>query len=182
MVFHGSLLDFFKNLFVAPDNRITQAEIITPTTAGMFFQPAFIPRLINPDIANFKAAISEAQRFVAATFKVPKKRTDCGGTGQFSCGKINFTTFPKGSRFGINPFTGTRIALPVGPRASQKTINFLGGAAQLSENLRFITAGGLFKSQIQNFISGFQGQLGILTKQQTLEDNEAIRILEAKFV
>jgi len=181
MVFHGNLIDIFRSLFVQRDNRITQDEIITPTTAGMFFQPAFIPRIIDPNIAIFKNAISEAQRFIKDTFKKPPPRA-CGGTGQFSCGKFNFTTFPKGSRFSVNPFTGTRLSIPAGPRASQKTIDFLGGAAQLSENLRFINAGNLFKSQIQDFISNFQGRLNILTTAETAEDNRQIAILEAKFV
>jgi len=54
-------------------------------------------------------------------FAPAKTRNDCGRPGQKSCGKVNFTTFAKGTRFSIDPFTSNRVVVGFTERASSRT-------------------------------------------------------------
>jgi len=142
--------------------RKPSSEVIDQTKPLeiLFPKPIIIPE--NPAITQVKGAIQQVESFIKQNFKTPEPRNDCGRPGQFSCGKINFSPLPKGSRFGINPFTGTRIALPVGPRGSSVTERFFGGAQQLLSNQNLVAAGGDLFSQADSLLKGLQGELNIL--------------------
>jgi len=118
----------------------------------------------SQQLTGLKAILGTAQNIFKSTFKTPPKRTDCGGTGQFSCGKINFSPQPRGSRFGIDPFTGRRVALPVGPRGGSKTVAFFGGQEVLNRNLARVTQGNIIRSDLSDFISNITNQIGLLEK------------------
>jgi len=72
-----------------------------------------------------------------------------------------FQLFPRGFRQTIDPFTGLKIALPVGPRGNVKTIAFAGGQAQLDFNLRKVTEGNILKGNLSDFIADLTNQLKI---------------------
>jgi len=75
---------------------------------------------------------------------------------------VRFQLRPKGSIFGVNPFTGKLIPTGIGRRGSQKTISFLGGAANLAANRSLITRGGELKSIVQGFIDILQARITII--------------------
>jgi len=136
------------------------SDDLTPLGAALDVKK-FVP---NPEIAILENQIKGVKAFISSTFKKAPVRTDCGGTGQFSCGKINFSPQPKGSRFGINPFTGLRIPLPVGPRGNASTVAFQGGQAQLDANQRLISFGLEQFQKTTGILTGLQEKLGLLPK------------------
>jgi len=145
---------FSRNGAITQDEIITPEIIITPT------EPE--PIVINPQIQILKDAIAGVQGFIKQTFRAPKRPSNCGGPGQFSCGKINFSPQPRGSRFSIDPFTGTRIALPVGARGSAVTERFFGGAQQLLSNQARVTQGLALSTRARGILTDLQNQLTIL--------------------
>jgi len=197
MVLHSGLIDFFRNTFFPrPDRlagRITAEEIITPTTEGMFFQPAFVfipPAIPDPNIAVFQSSINEAKAFIKKTFFTNPFAGETAFQSRQRRNRIprhiRFAVKPKGSVFGTDPFTGKLIPTGISFRGSQKTIDFFGGAARLAFNRERITRGVLFRQSIDQFIAQTQGKLGILIDsfqaEQTAIDNRQIAILESKFV
>jgi len=125
-----------------------------------------IPIQQNPQIQILKDAIAGVQGFVKQTFKAPPVKTKVRGmfflNGVPQSRASRFQSLPKGSRFAVNPFTGTRIALPVGPRGSSVTERFFGGAGQLARNQTLVTQGQALFTQTQDIIKDLQGQLNIL--------------------
>jgi len=147
-------------------NLITQSEIITPTTEGMFFvKPDPVPIPENPQINILKEAIAGVQNFIKTTFKAPiltKGLTTGGKT--FPCRGPNCLGIfqAKGTITSFDPFTGQRVAIGQTSRGSAKALSFLGTAASLTSSLTRITAGGDLMAQAQGIIKDLQGQLSIL--------------------
>ena len=144
------------------NNLISQDEIITPTIL-----PPEIPEIVeNPQIQILKDAISGVNSFIKNTFKPPPVKTKV--RGQFFLDGVPqsrasiFQTSPKGSRFGTDPFTGLRIALPVGPRGNATTERFFGGVQSLLANQNLVTQGGDLFKQASQIVTDLQGQLNIL--------------------
>jgi len=163
-----SVIDFFfrplfSGLERTPDRPAPLARNIIQDRLQTLALPAFLERIRQSTVVKpfLQSKIREIQGFQRRTFKKPPKRA-CGGVGQFSCGKFNFTPLPKGSRFGINPFTAMRIALPVGPRGSSVTESFFGGKAQLQANLNLVTRGTLFAQSINDLIKDLQARIRII--------------------
>jgi len=119
--------------------------------------PSEIPIQENPQIQILKDTISGVQRFIGDTFKAPKIIPKEQLTRS-----ARFQPLPKGSRFAINPFTGLRISLPVGPRGSAKTEAFFGGAGLLQSNQALVTQGTALFTQASNIVKDLQSQLKIL--------------------
>jgi len=141
--------------------RSKSTDTITPAGARLDVQK----QIENPAISVVKGQIKEVQSFIAATFKrIPTSRelNLCGGAGQFSCGRFNFSPQPRGSRFSINPFTGARIALPVGTRGSAATEAFQGGREQLAANQQLVTFGTGLRAQSEDLLSSLREKLGLL--------------------
>jgi len=116
---------------------------------------------VGTQINFFQTQIKDAMSFLKSTFKAPPDRTNLSRAARFQ-------TFPRGSRFGTNPFTGLRIALPVGPRGSSKTESFFGGAALLQSNQNLINQGLAINKTVTDFIAESQTQI------QLLEANTAV--------
>jgi len=114
-------------------------------------------------ITGLKQILASAQNIFKTTFKSPPKRS-CGGVGQFSCGKLNFTPLPKGSRFSIDPFTGKRISIGQTFRGTPAGAAFFGGEAQLARNFQRVQQGNILKSDLSDFISNITNQIGLLEK------------------
>jgi len=64
-----------------------------------------------------------------------------------------------GLRFSIDPFTGQRVLIGFGKRASPKTRSFFGDP---SANLRRVTQGNLLAGQINDLIKIFQARISII--------------------
>jgi len=109
----------------------------------------------NPQIQILKDAIKGVQGFINTTFKAPPPRTNLSRAARFQ-------PLPKGSRFAIDPFSGVRIPLPVGPRGNVKTISFFGGQNVLDFNLRKVTQGIKLSTQANQILADLKGQLSIL--------------------
>jgi len=137
---------------------------IAPSGAALDVKK-FVP---NPEIAAVEGQISAVQSFIKKTFF----QSPFAGESAFQRRQrinriprnIRFATQPKGSRFGINPFTGQRLALPVGPRGNASTVAFQGGQAQLDANQRLITFGLETAAQSNTLLSSLQEKLGLLPK------------------
>jgi len=159
-----SLSEILSNLF----NPGPQLKIFQPR----FKMPSPVPPRVIIDnravILALQNELNQATTFFKQTFKTPKRPSNCGGPGQFSCGKINFSPQPRGARFGIDPFSGQRIALPVGPRGNQKTVAFFGGQQQLNLNVQRIEFGTRLKSNVQAFIADISSRIGLLRSEQTI--------------
>jgi len=111
----------------------------------------------NPQIQTLKDSIKEVNRFISQTFKAPIRKPK----EQLTRAE-RFQPLPKGSRFSINPFTGMRIALPVGPRGSGVTERFFGGAQQLQFNQNLVTQGQTLFSGVSDLLKGLKSELKIL--------------------
>jgi len=125
----------------------------------------FVP---NPERAAVEGQIKTVQSFIKRTFF---QNPNAGETAFERRTRINriprhirFQTFPKGFRQGVNPFTGAKLALPVGSRGNAKTIAFAGGQAQLDANQRLITFGLETAKQSNLLLSSLQDKLGLLPK------------------
>jgi len=64
-----------------------------------------------------------------------------------------------GLRFSIDPFTGQRVLIGFGPRASPKTRSFFGDP---SVNLRRVTQGGLLATTVNDLIKDLQARIRII--------------------
>jgi len=190
MVLHSGLIDFFRNTFFPRRDRlagrITAEEIITPTTAGMFFQQPFIFTPPDPNIIVFKSSIDEAKAFIKKTFFQNPFKNETAFQSRQRRNRIprhiRFAVKPKGSMFGVNPFTGKLIPTGIGPRGSQKTIDFLGGAANLARNRALIQRGVFLSQSVNDFIARTQGKLTPLLAIQEAEEQRQLTLIEAKFV
>jgi len=69
------------------------------------------------------------------------------------------TAVAAGLRFSIDPFTGQRVLIGFGKRASPKTRSFFGDP---SANLRRVTQGNLLAGQINDLIKSFQARISII--------------------
>jgi len=106
------------------------------------------------EIPFLQKLLSDAQSLFKNTFNTnptPPCRTRA----------CKFQTFPRGSRFTIDPFSGQRIALPVGARGGSKTEAFFGGAEQLQFNLAKVTQGRILSTSLSDLIADITNQLKI---------------------
>jgi len=165
-----SLSEFLSNLF-NPGPRGPQFQIQGEFSRRNLITPSPVPPQVIIDnravIFALQNQLNLATQFQRETFKTPPKR-QCGGPGQFSCGRLNFTPLPKGSAFGIDPFTGQRIFVGISKRGSQATIDFFGGSQQLAFNLQKIAFGNKLKSNVQAFIADISSRIGLLRSEQTV--------------
>jgi len=159
-----SLGEFLSNLF----STGPQVQIFKPRFEKASPVPPPPPPIDNrAEIFAFQSELNLANQFLRETFRTPPKQP-CGGTGQFSCGRFNFSPQPRGARFGIDPFSGQRIPLPVGPRGNPKTVAFFGGQQQLNLNVQRIAFGNDLRSNVQAFISEISSKIGLLRTEQTV--------------
>jgi len=166
-----SLSEILSNLF-NPGPQGPQFQIQGEFSRRNLVTPSPVPPPPPPidnraEIFFFQGQLNEALGFLRDTFKTPPKR-QCGGPGQFSCGRLNFSPQPRGARFGIDPFSGQRIALPVGPRGNVKTVAFFGGQAQLNLNVQRIEFGNLLQGNVKAFIAELRSKIGLLRTEQTI--------------
>jgi len=162
------LLDFFTNLFSGPkvssSGPVPQAFTIIQDPLQTLALPEFLKSQqerisLIQDVEFLQNENIVAQQFISKTFRTPTKRNDCGGTGQFSCGKINFTTFAKGSQFSLDPFTGTRILTGLTQRANLSKFNL----GQINSNFARVQFGNNLLGTIQAFISGNRTKIGLFS-------------------
>jgi len=151
-------------LAIGGSSFLKRGPDITPSGATLDVKK-FVP---NPEIAAVEGQIKTVQSFISRTFF---QNPNAGETAFQRRQRINriprnirFQTFPRGFRQGVNPFTGQKLALPVGPRGSAKTIAFAGGQAQLDANQRLITFGLETAAQSNTLLSSLQEKLGLLPK------------------
>jgi len=159
-----SLSEILSNLF-NPGPQLTIFQPRFKMASPVPLPPAPIDN--RAEIFFFQSQLTEAAAFLRNTFRTPPKRA-CGGPGQFSCGRLNFSPQPRGARFGIDPFSGQRIALPVGPRGNTKTVAFFGGQQQLNFNLQKIQFGNLLQGNVKAFIADISSKIGLLRAEQTI--------------
>jgi len=163
------LLDFITNLFSGPTATLSagtppQAFTIIQDPLQSLALPEFLKSQqerisLIQDVKFLQNENISAQQFISKTFRTPKPRNDCGGTGQFSCGKINFTTFAKGSSFSLDPFTGSRILTGLTQRANLSKFNL----NQISANFSRVQFGNNLLGTIQAFISGNRTKIGLFS-------------------
>lgn len=166
-----SLSEFLSNLF-NPGTQGPQFQIQGEFSRRNLVTPSPVlpppPPIDNrAEIFAFQNELNLASQFLRETFRKPPKRA-CGGPGQFSCGRLNFTPLPKGARFGIDPFTGQRIFVGISKRGGAATISFFGGATQLQQNLQKIAVGNELRSNVLAFISDISSKIGLLRTEQTI--------------
>jgi len=159
-----SFIDFFfrplfSGLERTPDRPAPQAFNIIQDPKQTLALPAFFERIRQSTVVKpfLQSQIRVFEGFKKRTFKAPKfiPKSQLSRAARFQ-------PLPKGSRFSINPFTGMRIALPVGPRGSGVTERFFGGKAQLQSNLQLVTQGNLFLKSINDSIKALQNRIRII--------------------
>lgn len=169
----ASLIDFFfrplfSGLERTPDRPAPLARNIIQDPKQTLALPAFLERLRQTNVVKpfLQTQIKEAQGFLKRTFF---QNPNIGETAFQRRQRINriprnirFQPLPKGSTFGINPFTGLRIPLPVGPRGSSVTEAFFGGKRQLQFNQNLISQGLFIQNSVQKFISDIQARIKII--------------------
>jgi len=127
-----------------------------------FFQAQRERISLIQDVEFLQSENTQAQEFISKTFRTPstpRSRGECGGTGQFSCGKFNFTTFAKGSQFSLDPFTGSRILTGLTQRANLSKFNL----GQIQANFQRVSFGNNLLSTIQAFISENRTKIGLFS-------------------
>jgi len=119
----------------------------------------------SQDILGLKQILKFAQQTFKQTFptikRIPKeqlKRSARFNLGVFAA---------KGVRTSIDPFSGRKVIIPFGGRASPKTRAFFtSGQGSIfgdpAANIRRVTAGNIAKIQLSDFIVNIKQQIGIL--------------------
>jgi len=157
-----SFIDFFfrplfSGLERTPDRPAPQAFNIIQDPKQTLALPAFFERIRQSTVVKpmLQSQIKVFELFKKRTFNTNPRKPPTSRAARFQ-------PLPKGSRFAINPFTGQRIALPVGRRGSSVTESFFGGKALLASNLNLVTQGNLFLKSINASIKALQDRIRII--------------------
>jgi len=124
------------------------------------------PPIQDPQIPFLENLLSQATQLFRQTFptikRIPKEQLSRSA-------RFNLGVFAgKGVRTQIDPFTGRKVIIPFGERASGKTRSFFsptgpGGIfGDPGENLRRVAQGNIIKLQLDDFINNLKDQLKIL--------------------
>ncbi len=160
--------------FLTRKNGVSMVEsVFRPTVTPLSNAP-----VDSPQIQMLKDAIAGVQGFIKRTFKAPnlppspieiimrggqriarqtlaRKRGQVGCRGPNCLGALGAT----GVRTAFDPFTGQRLLIGFGPRASPKTRTFFGDP---SANLFKVTQGQALFTEANTILAQLKSQLNIL--------------------
>jgi len=160
-----SVIDFFfrplfSGLERTPDRPAPRAFNIIQDPKQTLALPAFFENIrrrrfeLEVERPNLLKTLGIVQGFFSRTFKTPKRIPK----SQLSRA-ARFQPLAKGTRFSIDPFTGKRVLIGFGPRASPKTRSFFGDP---SANLLRVQQGNLFRSSLNDLIGNLQNRIRII--------------------
>jgi len=156
---------------ISPDSQAPQAFTIIQDPAQTKALPEFLEnlRIRQEQIASIpflENLLSNVQQFFRQNFPPTQVIRDPVTGGKCRGPNCLGVLGASGVRLSIDPFTGRRVIIPFGERASPKTRSFFSSGqgsifGDPGQNLLRITQGNIIKGQFTDFIDNIKDQLKI---------------------